>query len=79
MASLPGKVQNAVKCAKELPHYYLWINSLLIIQGDNDYEGKQPGQMNRVYSYASINTSMRFSCQLQQRGPLQPIPRLPNP
>jgi hypothetical protein len=54
MDKLPGTVQDAIRCAKELPFQYLWIDALCIVQDDYDHKDKQLRQMDRVYSCASL-------------------------
>ncbi|KAF2032733.1 hypothetical protein EK21DRAFT_98838 [Setomelanomma holmii] len=59
MEKLPGTVQDAIYCAKELPFRYLWIDALCIIQDDNDHKNKQLRQMDRVYNCAALTLPLR--------------------
>ncbi|PVI00628.1 hypothetical protein DM02DRAFT_562728 [Periconia macrospinosa] len=54
MNELPGTVQDAIICSRELPLQYLWIDALCIMQDDKDHKEKQLRQMDRVYSCASL-------------------------
>ncbi|KAH8714067.1 heterokaryon incompatibility protein-domain-containing protein [Phaeosphaeriaceae sp. PMI808] len=74
MSELPGTVQDAIKCAQELPFRYLWIDSLCIIQDDDDHKLKHLRQMDRVYSCASITLVSAYPVA---RGSSDPCSGLP--
>ncbi|KAH7395047.1 heterokaryon incompatibility protein-domain-containing protein [Phaeosphaeria sp. MPI-PUGE-AT-0046c] len=67
IGELPGTVQDAIECAKELPYRYLWIDALCIVQDDPDHKNIQLRQMDRVYSCASITLV---------RTPLDGVPQM---
>ncbi|KAH7088955.1 heterokaryon incompatibility protein-domain-containing protein [Paraphoma chrysanthemicola] len=54
MNALPGTVQDAIRCAQELPFRYLWIDALCIVQDDFKQKNAQLQQMDRVYGCASL-------------------------
>jgi hypothetical protein len=54
MINLPGTIQDAISCAKELKMRYLWIDALCIVQDDGDQKSDQLRQMDRVYNCASL-------------------------
>ncbi|EAT84045.2 hypothetical protein SNOG_08877 [Parastagonospora nodorum SN15] len=54
MSNLPGTIQDAISCTKELKIRYLWIDALCIVQDDVDQKGDQLRQMDRVYNCASL-------------------------
>jgi hypothetical protein len=54
MDTLPGTIQDAIRCAQELPFRYLWIDALCIVQDDFKHKEAQLRQMDRVYGCASL-------------------------
>ncbi|KAH6870967.1 heterokaryon incompatibility protein-domain-containing protein [Thelonectria olida] len=56
---LPKTFQDAVRVTRELKKQYLWIDSLCIIQGDDDDWKKEAGEMENVFdsAYCAIATS----------------------
>jgi hypothetical protein len=71
---LPGTVQDAIKCAQELPFQYLWIDALCIIQDDDDHRNKQLRQMDRIYSCASLTLVCAYPVA---RGSIDPCNGFP--
>jgi len=49
---LPKTFQDAVRVTRELKKEYLWIDSLCIIQGDEEDWQKEAGRMENVFAYA---------------------------
>jgi len=80
MNELPGTVQDAIKCARELPFQYLWIDALCIIQDDKDHKEKQLRQMDRVYSCASLTIVCAYPVARGSSDPCDGLPgyRKPN-
>jgi hypothetical protein len=80
MHLLPGTVQDAIKCAQELPFQYLWIDALCIIQDDKDHKEKQLRQMDRVYSCASLTIVCAYPVARGSNDPCDGLPgyRKPN-
>jgi hypothetical protein len=74
MDRLPGTVQDAIKCAKELPFQYLWIDALCIIQDDKEHKEKQLGQMDRVYSCASLTLVCAYPVDRNSEDPCSGFP-----
>jgi hypothetical protein len=74
MDSLPGTVQDAIKCAKELPYQYLWIDALCIVQDDKEHKYKQLGQMDRVYSCASLTLVCAYPVDRNSEDPCSGFP-----
>jgi hypothetical protein len=48
-AELPTVIADAIHFVKELGERWIWIDSLCIIQDDNDHKRHQIGQMDKVY------------------------------
>lgn len=54
---LPKTLQNAISVTGELGIKYLWIDSLCIIQNDNDDKAREIFQMPAIYKSAIVTTS----------------------
>ncbi|KAH7124354.1 heterokaryon incompatibility protein-domain-containing protein, partial [Dactylonectria macrodidyma] len=57
--------QDAVRVTRELQKQYLWIDSLCIIQGDDDDWEKEAGEMENVFAsaYCTIAASSTSDCR----------------
>lgn len=86
LADLPKTFQDAVAIARAMGLGYLWIDSLCIIQDDNDDWRKESALMGRVYKNAAITIAAsgakdgREGCfipRLSARKPVQ-LPYLSN-
>ena len=75
---LPGTVQDAIKCAQELPFQYLWIDALCIVQDNNDHKDKQLRQMDRVYSCAALTLVCACPVARGSNDPCDGFPGLDN-
>ncbi|KAF8544581.1 heterokaryon incompatibility protein-domain-containing protein [Trichophaea hybrida] len=51
---LPKTIHDAIELTKMLGERYLWVDSLCIVQDDDDIKQDQIGQMDRVYGSASF-------------------------
>ncbi|KAK8022307.1 HET-domain-containing protein [Apiospora rasikravindrae] len=58
---LPRKYVDAIQAAQQLGVLYLWIDSLCIIQDDEDDWAAESAQMHRVYRHAFCNLSAASS------------------
>ncbi|EEU41745.1 uncharacterized protein NECHADRAFT_8553, partial [Fusarium vanettenii 77-13-4] len=58
VASLPKSVQDAIKVARSLDGIsYIWIDSLCIIQDDDDDKGSQLAKMGDIYRGGTVTIS----------------------
>lgn len=76
MHELPGTVQDAIKCAQELPFRYLWIDALCIVQDDYEQKSRQLRQMDRVYSCASLTLVCAYPVPHKSNDPCDGFPGL---
>ncbi|KAL2833010.1 heterokaryon incompatibility protein-domain-containing protein [Aspergillus cavernicola] len=51
---LPGTIQDAIGCVREIGREFLWVDALCIIQDDNKDKEEQILQMDRVYDNALL-------------------------
>jgi hypothetical protein len=75
MHLLPGTVQDAISCAKELLFRYLWVDALCIIQDDDEHKTKQLRQMDRVYGAASLTIVCAYPVASGTSDPCSGLPR----
>ncbi|OCL02861.1 HET-domain-containing protein [Glonium stellatum] len=54
IGELPGTIQDAIHCAKDLCFRYLWIDALCIIQDDDAHKAHHLPQMDHVYGAAVL-------------------------
>jgi hypothetical protein len=54
LANLPATFNNAIQVCRELSISYLWIDSLCIIQDDQQEWEKESEMMGKIYSYAFL-------------------------
>ncbi|KAK4197804.1 heterokaryon incompatibility protein-domain-containing protein, partial [Triangularia verruculosa] len=57
---LPGTIQDAIECVRELGYEFLWVDALCIIQDDNQDKAEQIKQMDRVYDSALLTIISAF-------------------
>jgi hypothetical protein len=67
----PETLQDAIWIAKRLGFEYLWIDSVCIVQDDDDDWAKQSEAMTQIYAGARLNISAT-SCENSEQGVLQP-------
>lgn len=57
LADQPKSIRDAVKVTKELGFEYLWVDSLCIVQDDEDDKAQEIGKMHSVYQNAELTIS----------------------
>jgi hypothetical protein len=72
---LPGTVQDAISCAKELSFRYLWIDALCIIQDNDEHKRNQLRQMDRVYGAAMLTIACAYPVENLTSDPCSGLPR----
>lgn len=61
IAELPKTFRDAIEVAKSLEIYYIWIDSLCIIQDDADDWREQSSLMGSIYTHAECNVAASWS------------------
>jgi len=79
MSHLPGTIQDAINCTKELRIRYLWIDALCIVQDDVDQKGDQLRQMDRVYNCASLTLVCAYPVPHNTDDPCSGLPGYSKP
>lgn len=52
--SLPATIRHAISFTREIGIRYLWVDSLCIVQDDNEHKGKQIKHMHQVFGGALV-------------------------
>ena len=60
-SELPQSIQDAIKCVSDLGETYLWVDSLCIIQDDDNDKAYQISQMHKIYSCALLTLVSAYS------------------
>ncbi|KAF2281102.1 HET-domain-containing protein [Westerdykella ornata] len=79
MQRLPGTIQDAIKCSKDLAFRYLWIDALCIIQDSKEHKGKQLRQMDRVYGAAELTIVCAYPVPKGTPDPCSGLPGFSKP
>ncbi len=70
MGSVPSSIQDAIACVRELGESFLWVDSLCILQDDEDHKEEQIAQMSFVYNSAVMTIACVWTGYSQAGGGL---------
>ncbi|KAL2051854.1 hypothetical protein ABVK25_007769 [Lepraria finkii] len=75
MHELPYTIRDAIQCVSDLGETYLWVDSLCIIQDDEDKKRHQISQMDRIYAFAFLTLVSASSFTEYNKNPRSGLPR----
>ncbi|KAL9609351.1 MAG: hypothetical protein Q9167_005876 [Letrouitia subvulpina] len=75
MHELPYTIRDAIQCVSDLGETYLWVDSLCIIQDDEDEKRHQIFQMDRIYTFAFLTLVSASSITEYNTNPQNGLPR----
>lgn len=75
MHELPYTIRDAIQCVSDLGETYLWVDSLCIIQDNEDEKRHQISQMDRIYTFAFLTLVSASSLTEYNNNPRCGLPR----